>query len=89
LYVFFTSDSTQLKSDAAIDLHFDKDERIAEAFGIGVFPQISTVTYLNTAPSFQPTVILNTTASAPVGSPISNMYVSFPVPGKHVSFDGR
>lgn len=31
----------------AIDLHYDKDETIAEYFSIGIFPVISTVTYLS------------------------------------------
>ena len=30
----------------AVDLHFDKDEVLAEAFGLGLFPTLSTVTYL-------------------------------------------
>jgi hypothetical protein len=29
-----------------IELHFDKDEAMAESFGLGVFPALSTVTYL-------------------------------------------
>ena len=70
-------------------MHYDKDERVAEIFGVGVFPQISTVTYLNGSPTFQPTVVFNNTASNPVGAPISESYVSYPMPGKHIAFDGR
>ena len=32
--------------DAAIDLHYDKDEELAETFDLGSFPSLSTVTYL-------------------------------------------
>ena len=31
----------------AIDLHYDKDEALAEAFDLGSFPTLSTVTYLS------------------------------------------
>eukprot|EP01033_Poteriospumella_lacustris_P007275 gene7275-5230_t len=34
-----------------IDLHYDKDETIAEQFGLGIFPALSTVTYLTSAES--------------------------------------
>ncbi|KAL7558692.1 hypothetical protein ACA910_013410 [Epithemia clementina (nom. ined.)] len=33
-------------NDEAVDLHYDKDEVLAEAFGLGLFPTLSTVTYL-------------------------------------------
>ncbi len=33
-------------SNEAIDLHYDKDEELAEAFELGSFPTLSTVTYL-------------------------------------------
>ena len=36
------------RQDQAIDLHYDKDEALAESFGIGSFPTLSTVTYLTT-----------------------------------------
>ena len=77
-------------SSPAIDLHYDKDERIAESFAVGVFPQISTVTYLSAFESHhQPTVVLSTTASDEVGAPIQDCYISYPVRGKHIAFDGR
>jgi hypothetical protein len=31
----------------AVDLHYDKDEAVSELFGLGVFPDLSTVTYLS------------------------------------------
>jgi len=39
-----TIDNT--KKETAIDLHYDKDEELAATFGLGVFPTLSTVTYL-------------------------------------------
>jgi hypothetical protein len=36
------------QGDQAIDLHYDKDEALAESFGLGLFPTLSTVTYLTT-----------------------------------------
>lgn len=71
-----------------IDLHYDKDEDIAAEFGVGLFPQISTVTYLSSANSI-PTLIVSNTASYPVGDPINQAFVSFPEMGKHITFDGR
>lgn len=77
------------ESLSAIDLHYDKDENIAEAFSVGVFPQISTVTYVSSSSSFQPTMVFNTTAGDAVGTAISDCFISFPRVGKHVAFDGR
>jgi hypothetical protein len=88
---------------AAIDLHYDKDEWIAEHFGIGVYPQISTVTYLTDARSAgthsgesgmafelpSPTLVFSHKAWDDVGKPISDVYVSRPRRGKHICFDGR
>jgi hypothetical protein len=74
-----------------VDLHYDKDEELAANFGIGVFPQISTVTYLTDCLSgtTSPTVVLETTAKEPVESEIRKCFVSVPEVGKHISFDGR
>ena len=76
-----------------IDLHYDKDEKIAEVFQLGFFPSLSTVTYLtqgsSESPCQVPTVVFNTTANAPIGeSPIREVAVSFPQLGKHISFQG-
>jgi hypothetical protein len=75
----------------SIDLHYDKDEDIAEHFDVGIFPSISTVTYLTeqTVNKSQPTVILPATANDPIGMEIRECYLSYPVFGKHISFDGR
>jgi hypothetical protein len=79
--------------DSAIDLHYDKDEEIAETFGVGVFPYLSTVTYLSDISQFsslpQPTLILSTTCNEPVGTDINEVFVSYPRQGKHIAFDGR
>ena len=80
---------TSNQDTAEIDLHYDKDENIAELFNIGLFPQISTVTYLDSSQLSQPTIILNNTTSSPQGTPIDEMYISFPETSKHISFDGR
>ena len=48
-----SSSSNSSSSSSAIDLHYDKDEELAEAFGLGVFPSISTVTYLTDCPGKQ------------------------------------
>jgi len=72
-----------------VDLHYDKDEALAEGYGIGVFPQVSTVTYIAAPPRAAPTAVLETTAATPVGGPIRCCFLSRPVRGKHVAFDGR
>lgn len=86
-----TPSSAPKPRSAGIDLHYDKDERAAEMFGVGLFPQISTVTYLacDEAEDLCPTVILNNVISTPIGQPLDRVYVSYPAPCKHVSFDGR
>jgi len=85
--------------DQTICLHYDKDEDAAEKWGVGLFPPLSTVTYLSeaSAPSAshpttvrpQPTLIFNATANDVVGAPINDVYLSFPRIGKHVAFDGN
>jgi hypothetical protein len=72
--------------EAGLGFHYDKDEFLAEK-GIGVYPALSTVTYLSD--SGAPTVILNNLTDMPVGSPIKEGYVSHPQSGKHIVFDGR
>lgn len=95
-----TQDSPYAESDGdhTICLHYDKDEDAAEKWAVGLFPALSTVTYLSEATMSassetgacpQPTVIFNTTANDIVGSPISDVYLSFPRIGKHVAFDGN
>lgn len=78
----------------AVDLHYDKDEVIAECFGIGYFPFISTVTYLTNSCTSPPTLIFNIrydeSSVGPEESPIiSEMLISNPEIGKHIVFDGR
>lgn len=72
-----------------IGLHYDKDEEIAETFGIGVFPQLSTVTYLSSSNKVAPTIVIENTPSDPIGKSIRKCYASYPIRGKHVRFDGR
>ena len=91
------------KNEQAIDLHYDKDEALAESFSIGSFPVLSTVTYLtNSAPSANgsgeskdnsdttnPTLVFPHMYHQGEDELMSNMLVSYPVPGKHLVFDGR
>eukprot|EP00798_Chlamydomonas_sp_ICE-L_P030062 gene30062-35031_t len=49
-----------------VDIHYDKDEEVAEAWDIGVYPDVSTVTYFSDAPGSAPTVVLSKTASEEV-----------------------
>jgi hypothetical protein len=91
-----TGDSAQNKQPyynngkEAIDLHYDKDEDLAETFGLGVFPTLSTVTYLTDSIGAPPTLVLSRrydeTNSA---NPIHHVLVSHPRRGKHLVFDGR
>ena len=75
--------------EGSIDLHYDKDEDVASKYGIGIFPFLSTVTYLNASESsVTPTIVLENTASTAVGNPISQCYLSYPSLGKHIVFAG-
>lgn len=73
----------------AVDLHYDKDEIIAEKFGIGVFPLLSTVTYLTDLVNAPPTVLFSKRYDQPEDEPISEMLLSYPRQGNHLIFDGR
>jgi hypothetical protein len=72
----------------AIDLHYDKDEVLAESFGLGVFPTLATVTYLSHSLGASPTVVLSRYYNQPEDKPISTMGLSHPRRGKHIVFDG-
>jgi hypothetical protein len=77
----------------AVDLHYDKDEDLAESFGLGSFPALSTVTYLTTTPAASPppppTVIFPHRYDENDQDVIPNMLVSHARRGKHLVFDGR
>lgn len=93
-----------LEADAAsaIDLHYDKDEFLAERFAVGVYPQISTVTYVTCGnvsadrdyggtdvySNTAPTVVVDNVTGHPVGRAMNRAYISRPAVGKHISFDG-
>ena len=57
----------EVEGGVGIDLHYDKDEAIASSFSVGIFPIISTVTYLSDTPHALPTLIFETTAGNQVG----------------------
>lgn len=89
---------TQVKpidTGGGVDLHYDKDEMLAEAFGLGVFPQISTVTYLDDISNvsgrkpLSPTIIFPNKITDEVGSAMTSAVISHPAPCKHIAFDGR
>lgn len=96
-WIQFTPNDEQ----GGIDLHYDKDETLAEHFRLGSFPAVSTVTYLtdvatdadvygNAEHSYQtPTRIFQHAYHDDEGTPISQMIESYPVIGKHLAFDGR
>jgi len=72
----------------AVDLHYDKDELLAEHFDLGSFPILSTVTYLTQSNS-NPTIIFPHRYDQSVENSMTHMIVSHPKVGKHVVFDGR
>jgi hypothetical protein len=77
-----------LASDnAAVDLHYDKDEELSSNFGLGSFPLYSTVTYLSDGS--YPTVVFPHRYDEPESDMIDYMTVSHPRRGKHFLFDGR
>ena len=87
---FMLPESSQSNKGAeAIDLHYDKDEDLAEAFGIGAFPVLSTVTYLTDSDHAPPTVIFSRCYEDPPDEEIQDMLVNYPRRGKHLVFDGR
>lgn len=77
-------------STCGIDLHYDKDEALAESFGLGSFPTLSTVTYLTSASQHAPpTIVMDHTYFQGEDEVMSHLLVSRPRPGKHLVFDGR
>lgn len=86
---------------APVDLHYDKDEVLAEKFALGSFPTVSTVTYLTgrddgddsscvkNITDNEPTVIFPHTYNDDEDRPIGMMLLSHAVKGKHIAFDGR
>lgn len=88
-----TSEETRLDTvasteDEAVDLHFDKDEVLAESFDLGSFPTLSTVTYLTATHNASPTVVFPHTFDKDE-EVMDEMLVSYPRRGKHLVFDGR
>jgi len=95
----------QHKNEAAIDMHYDKDERLASTFDLASFPTLSTVTYLtgNTIQNpkeldenylVAPTLIFAHTYEMQDNGPIGThgtpqLLISHARAGKHLVFDGR
>jgi hypothetical protein len=86
-------DTNHTKEDAAIDLHYDKDETVAEVFDLGFFPTLSTVSYLGSSDQqclgTAPTIVFKQQYEDPPEAGIREMLISHPSPGKHLVFDGR
>ncbi|KAL9182651.1 hypothetical protein ACHAXT_013303 [Thalassiosira profunda] len=76
-------------SKAPVDLHYDKDEVLAEKFGLGSFPTLSTVTYLTESKDNQPTVVFPHGYHDEEEGEMEAMLVSRARRGKHLVFDGR
>ena len=90
LYPFDSTESrlvTAGNPKEAVDLHFDKDEALAQVFGLGSFPALSTVTYLTEGGS--PTLVFPHRYNQPEDNQMENAFVSHPRLGKHLVFDGR
>lgn len=82
--------TSESDDNTGVDLHYDKDEEIATQWNIGLFPTISTVTYLSFSQACcHPTVVFGCTAANPVEAAIQNCFISLPKLGKHVSFTGN
>jgi hypothetical protein len=81
--------SNHVDINEAIDLHYDKDENLAESFDLGSFPTLSTVTYLSLNYNASPTLVFPHTYDKDEGEVMQDMLVSYPRRGKHVVFDGR
>ena len=94
---FDTPISESNNSDEAVDLHYDKDEALAETFGLGSFPTLSTVTYLTDTNSNvqsniigqSPTIIFPHVYHQGEDHSIHQTILSYPKKGKHLVFDGR
>jgi hypothetical protein len=82
-------DSANVDGREAIDLHYDKDEVLAESFGLGLFPTLATVTYLTHVQGASPTLVVSRRYDQPEDDAISTMLVSHPRRGKHIVFDGQ
>lgn len=73
--------------NAAVDLHYDKDENLAEKFGLGSFPLLSTVTYLTE--NAYPTLVFPHCHDEAEDEEMDGVVISHPRCGKHLVFDGR
>ncbi|KAL7432128.1 hypothetical protein ACHAXM_003137 [Skeletonema potamos] len=95
-----TYDGEDDMAKAGISFHWDKDEdlRLLTGGSVYIHPHLSTVTYLTDLGA--PTMVLSKRVDAMTGARVSdidddgnlcnvNGLVSFPIQGKHLSFDGR
>lgn len=74
-------------TETQIGLHYDTDYYVNQRYDIGVFPVLSTVTYLTSGG--WPTLVTENTITDTVGSDIDTVHISRARAGKHIAFDGR
>jgi hypothetical protein len=82
-------DDTEDNIASGVDIHYDKDEFLSEKLEIGVFPAVSTVTYLTAPSGSAATAVFMNKISDTVGAGMRGCLLSYPHVGKHISFDGR
>jgi hypothetical protein len=71
-----------------IDMHYDKDEFLAGASELGIFPDLSTVTYMTNNNISVPTIVMDCDIEQEVETPIDRSLLIFPKQGHHLSFSG-
>lgn len=84
-------DSGETNDDVAF--HWDRDYGLEDQYNVNLHPHVGTVTYLSDIGG--PTVVLDKVSPVQTGADdcgageITAGYISRPVLGKHISFDGR
>mmetsp|Transcript_13618 Transcript_13618/g.20160 ORF Transcript_13618/g.20160 Transcript_13618/m.20160 type:complete len:371 (+) Transcript_13618:121-1233(+) len=85
--------SNSKEAQRGIQFHWDKDETLRDVADVFVHPHLSTVTYLtdNGAPTlvFEESMPNERLLDKTAGTGIKGAFVSWPLRGKHLSFDGR
>ena len=75
--------------DNQIDMHYDTDYYINKTYSLGIFPNISTVTYLSQLDLALPTLICNHMYEHSIDKSIEKVILSYPKLGKHIKFNGK
>jgi len=81
-----------IENEDDVGFHWDRDYELEGGSDILVHPHLATVTYLGAALG-APTLMVDRVSPvdphAPIEGPVTQLFVSRPAPGRHVSFDGR